>query len=80
MPSARVSAHFAEDAYTDGVPGFREVQPLIKEADDSSAMVFGSGWHTDSPFLRRAARHHHAALGRDPPYGGDTMWANAALA
>ena len=32
---------FAEDAYTEGVPGHREVQPLIKEADDSSAMVFG---------------------------------------
>ena len=35
---------FADDAYTDGIPGYKEVQPLIKEADDSSAMVFGSGW------------------------------------
>src|SRR4249919_1857983 len=42
---------FAEDAYTDGMPGYVEVQPLIKEADDRSAHVFGSGWHTDSPFL-----------------------------
>src|SRR5262249_39550671 len=24
---------FAEDAYTQGVPGYRNVQPLIKEAD-----------------------------------------------
>src|SRR5262245_56807272 len=43
---------FAEDAYTQGVPGFRDVQPIVKEADDRSAMIFGSGWHTDSPFLR----------------------------
>src|SRR5262249_8686949 len=42
---------FAEDAYTLGVPGHRNVHPLIKEAQDRSKMVFGSGWHTDSPFL-----------------------------
>ena len=42
---------FAEDAYTQGVPGHRDVHPLIKEADDRSQMVFGEGWHTDSPFL-----------------------------
>jgi alpha-ketoglutarate-dependent taurine dioxygenase len=58
---------FAEDAYTDGVRGHPEVQPVIKEADDRSAMVFGSGWHP----LRAV---------EVPPYGGDTLWANAALA
>ena len=42
---------FAEDAYTSGVPGHQNVQPLIKEADDTSKIVFGEGWHTDSPFL-----------------------------
>ena len=41
----------AEDAYTEGVPGHDNVQPVIKEAGDRSRMVFGSGWHTDSPFL-----------------------------
>jgi alpha-ketoglutarate-dependent taurine dioxygenase len=71
---------FAEDAYTDGVPGFREVQPLIKEADDRSAMVFGSGWHTDSPFLDEPPAITMLRSVETPPYGGDTMWANAALA
>jgi len=42
---------FAEDAYTKGVPGFPEVQPLIKEADERTGLLFGSGWHTDSAFL-----------------------------
>ena len=42
---------FAEDAYTSGVPGHQNVHPLIKEADDTSKMVSGKGWHTDSPFL-----------------------------
>ncbi len=71
---------FAEDAYTDGMPGFREVQPIIKEADDRSAHVFGSGWHTDSPFLDEPPAITILRSVETPPYGGDTMWANGALA
>lgn len=71
---------FAEDAYTDGMPGFREVQPLVKEADDRSAHVFGSGWHTDSPFLGQPPAITMLRSVQIPPWGGDTMWANAALA
>jgi len=71
---------FAEDAYTDGMPGFREVQPIIKEADDRSSHVFGSGWHTDSPFLDEPPAITILRSVATPPYGGDTMFANAALA
>jgi taurine dioxygenase len=71
---------FAEDAYTDGMPGFREVQPVIKEADDRSAHVFGSGWHTDSPFLEEPPAITILRSVETPPYGGDTMWASGALA
>jgi len=71
---------FAEDAYTDGMPGFREVQPLIKEADDKSEHIFGSGWHTDSPFLAEPPAITMLRSVEIPPYGGDTMWANSALA
>jgi len=71
---------FAEDAYTGGVPGFREVQPIIKEADDRSAHVFGSGWHTDSPFLEEPPAITILRCVETPPYGGDTLWANGALA
>jgi alpha-ketoglutarate-dependent taurine dioxygenase len=71
---------FAEDAYTDGMPGFREVQPLIKEADDASEHVFGSGWHTDSPFLDEPPSITMLRSVEIPPWGGDTMWANSALA
>src|SRR5438552_9315740 len=49
---ARRFGPFAEDAYTQGVPGHPDVQPLIKEAGERPGMVFGSGWHTDSPFLK----------------------------
>jgi taurine dioxygenase len=71
---------FAEDAYTQGVAGHRNVHPLIKEADDKSRMVFGSGWHTDSPFLPEPPSITMLYSVEVPPLGGDTTWANAALA
>ena len=70
----------AEDAYTAGVPGHENVQPVIKEADDRSRMVFGSGWHTDSPFLPRPPAITSLRSVEVPPFGGDTIWANSALA
>ena len=71
---------FAVDAYTSGVPGHRNVHPLIKDADDQSKMVFGEGWHTDSPFLPEPPSITILRSIEVPPFGGDTMWANSALA
>jgi taurine dioxygenase len=71
---------FAEDAYTSGVPGHRDVHPLIKEANDRSEMVFGEGWHTDSPFLAQPPSITMLYSVEIPPVGGDTIWANSALA
>lgn len=71
---------FAEDAYTQGVPEHRNVHPLIKEADDPSKMVFGEGWHTDSPFLPKPPAITLLRSLQVPPLGGDTTWANSALA
>lgn len=71
---------FAEDAYTQGVPDHRNVHPLIKEANDASRMVFGEGWHTDSPFLPEPPAITLLRSVEVPPFGGDTTWANSALA
>ncbi len=71
---------FAEDAYTRGVPGHENVQPVIKEADAKVAMIFGSGWHTDSAFLEQPPAISMLYGVDIPPFGGDTMWANSALA
>ena len=71
---------FAPDAYTHGVPGHANVQPLIKEADHKSKGLFGSGWHTDSPFLPEPPGMTILRSIEIPPYGGDTVWANCALA
>src|SRR5262245_34064316 len=71
---------FAEDAYTKGVPEHPDVQPVIKEADARTGMVFGAGWHTDSPFLSQPPAISMLYGVDIPPYGGDTIWANSALA
>lgn len=71
---------FAEDAYTQGVSGHRNVHPLVKESFDKSRMVFGEGWHTDSPFLPEPPAITILRSVQVPPFGGDTTWANAALA
>jgi alpha-ketoglutarate-dependent taurine dioxygenase len=71
---------FAEDAYTRGVSGFPEVQPLIKEAHERTGILFGSGWHTDSAFLPEPPAISLLRAIEVPPFGGDTMWANTALA
>jgi len=71
---------FAEDAYTQGVPGYPEVQPLIRPADQRAGVIFGAGWHTDSPFLAEPPAISMLYGVDIPPYGGDTIWANAALA
>lgn len=71
---------FAADAYTQGVPGHRNVHPLIKDARDASKMVFGEGWHTDSPFMPEPPSITILRSIEVPPFGGDTMWANSALA
>jgi len=71
---------FGTDAYTTGLPDHPNIQPLIKEAETRVKMIFGEGWHTDSPFLARPPSIS-TLYGVDiPPYGGDTIWANTELA
>jgi taurine dioxygenase len=71
---------FGIDAYTKGVKGHPNVQPVIKEADTRIRLLFGSGWHTDSPFMETPPAISMLFGADIPPYGGDTMWCNTVLA
>lgn len=71
---------WAEDAYTDGIPGHVNIQPLVREANAKGAHIFGSGWHSDGPFLDNPPAIALLYGVEIPPYGGDTIWANSALA
>jgi alpha-ketoglutarate-dependent taurine dioxygenase len=71
---------FGIDAYTKGAEGHENVQPVIKEAETKIRHIFGSGWHTDSPFLETPPAISMLFGADIPPYGGDTIWCNTALA
>jgi len=71
---------FGTDAYTTGIPDHPDIQPVIKEADTRVKMIFGEGWHTDSPFLARPPAISMLYGVDVPPYGGDTIWSNTELA
>jgi alpha-ketoglutarate-dependent taurine dioxygenase len=71
---------FGDDAYTTGLPGHEHVQPVTKEAGVVVPMIFGTGWHTDSAFLERPPAISTLYAVEVPPWGGDTIWANTALA
>jgi taurine dioxygenase len=71
---------FGTDAYTKGVDGHPDVQPVIKEQDSRSKAIFGGSWHTDSAFLERPPSISTLYSVEIPPFGGDTAWANTALA
>lgn len=71
---------FGTDAYTTGVKGHENIQPVIKEPGTKTEMVFGSGWHTDSVFLEKPPSIALNYGKEMPPYGGDTMYANSVLA
>ena len=71
---------FGTDAYTKGMPDHPNVQPVIKEAQTKVKMIFGEGWHTDSPFLKRPPAISMLRSVEVPSFGGDTIWANTELA
>lgn len=56
------------------------VLPMVKEADERTPWIFGGGWHTDSPFMTRPPAITILRSTEVPPFGGDTSFANAALA
>lgn len=71
---------FGRDAYSQGVEGHPNIQRVVKEAENRVPNVFGGSWHTDSPFLPQPPALT-LLYGTDiPPYGGDTLWADTALA
>lgn len=65
---------FGVDAYTDGVPGHPDIQPVIREPGPPLPIFFGANWHTDSPFLPRPPSISILRSAEVPPWGGDTLY------
>lgn len=71
---------FGREPYVKGMPEHPHVVHVLKEADEQSPVVFGGAWHTDWSFQERPPAFT-LLYGKDiPPFGGDTLFANLALA
>lgn len=68
------------DAFTDGVDGYPNIQPVVREPGPELPIFFGANWHTDSPFLARPPALSMLRSVEVPPYGGDTLFTSTRLA
>lgn len=79
----RVTQQFGEfgrEPYVKTMAEHPHVVQVVKEADEKAPFVFGGAWHTDWTFQERPPAFT-LLYGHDiPPYGGDTCYANMALA
>lgn len=71
---------FGREPYVKCMPDHPNVVHVVKEADEKTPVVFGGAWHTDWSFQERPPAFT-LLYGKDiPPFGGDTFFANLALA
>jgi taurine dioxygenase len=68
----------AEYPFVQGLPECPLVLPIIKEPQDRSN--FGGLWHSDTAYLEHPAMATALFAIETPPVGGDTLFANMALA
>jgi taurine dioxygenase len=66
--------------YVEPLPEHPEIIAVLKEADEQNISTFGGTWHSDFSFLE-APPSYTLLYAREVPFrGGDTIWANMALA
>ncbi|MBB4821044.1 taurine dioxygenase [Pseudomonas alcaligenes] len=71
---------FGREPYVKCMPDHPNVVHVVKEAGEKTPVVFGGAWHTDWSFQERPPAFT-LLYGKDiPPFGGDTFFANLALA
>ncbi len=57
-----------------------EIVAVLKEAEERAISTFGGVWHSDFSFLEAPPSYTLLYALEVPPSGGDTIWANMALA
>jgi len=77
----RVARRFGaviEYPFLKGLEGFPEITPVIKLEHEK--INFGGLWHSDTSYLEEPPMATMLIARETPPYGGDTLFANAYLA
>jgi len=67
-----------EYPFVKGIEGFPEIIPVVKLEHEKTN--FGGIWHTDTAYLEKPPMGTMLIAREVPPYGGDTLFANAYLA
>jgi taurine dioxygenase len=66
--------------YIGTLPGYPDIIPVLKEADERDIAVFGGDWHSDFSYLERPPAGSLLYALEVPDYGGDTLWADMTAA
>ena len=65
----------SEYPFLEGLPDYPDITPVIKQEDET--VNFGGIWHTDTSYLERPPMGTMLLAREVPPFGGDTLFANA---
>ncbi len=66
--------------FIEPLPEHPEIVAVLKEAEERAISTFGGVWHSDFSFLEAPPSYTLLYALEVPPSGGDTIWANMALA
>ncbi len=66
--------------FIEPLPEHPEIVAVLKEAEERDISTFGGVWHSDFSFLEAPPSYTLLYALEVPPRGGDTIWANMALA
>ncbi len=75
---ARRFGEAIEYPFVKGIEGFPEIIPVVKL--EHERVNFGGVWHSDTSYLEEPPMGIMLIAREVPPYGGDTLFANAYLA
>ncbi len=66
--------------FIEPLPEHPEIVAVLKEPEERAISTFGGVWHSDFSFLEAPPSYTLLYALEVPPSGGDTIWANMALA
>ncbi len=71
---------FSPVPFIEPIADHPEVIAVVRDASEAQRYTFGSLWHSDFSFFAEPPFASILHAREVPPYGGDTLWANQALA